>query len=267
MITKYGVWLLLFGLVSCSSPPAEPKPSTPKLIEGMWADPPETAVGQFCFFACTDSGIDRLNALLDDPANDARPYPELRAQAAKFEQDNYFRPRLTEAALETYPLDPADDPGFLHCEPWGLARQMFAPHQIEIHRVGEDRVELRYGEWEARRTVFTDGRTRPGNEPPHPLGYSVGRWEGETLVVETSGVTANITGWDFKHSDQLTTVERFTRSDDGQTLTLAATLTDPWSLREPVVVKKMWKWSPQSQITPYENCEPATAFEKGVSQQ
>jgi hypothetical protein len=40
----------------------------------MWSDPAPTALDQFCFFACTDAGLGRLNALLDDPSNDAQPY-------------------------------------------------------------------------------------------------------------------------------------------------------------------------------------------------
>lgn len=265
MILKYGCGLLLLGLVACSAPPAASKPSPPRLVEGMWSDPPPTAVGMLCFFTCTDTGIERLNALLDDPANDARPFPELRAEAEKYSRDTYFRPRLTDAALKNYPLDPADDPGLLRCEPWGLARQMFAPHQIEIRRLGEDRIDLRYGEWDARRTVHMDGRQRPEHEGPSAMGYSLGHWEGETLVVETSGVSANITPWRFEHSDQLHAVERFTRSDDGNTLLLTATLTDPWSLREPVVVKKIWTWAPDSQITPYEDCERPIGVTRGVS--
>ena len=66
----------------------------------MWSDPPATAVGTFCFFSCTDAGIERLNALLDDPANDKRPFPQLQAEAAKYQTDTYLRPRLTDAALK-----------------------------------------------------------------------------------------------------------------------------------------------------------------------
>ena len=265
MILKYGFGVLMIGLVACSSSPSEPKPSARRLVEGMWSDPPDTAVGNLCFFSCTDAAIERLNALLDDPANDARPFSELRAEADKYSRDTYLRPRLTDVALKNYPLDPADDPGLLRCEPWGLARQMFAPHQMEVRRIGEDRVELRYGEWDARRTVYMNGRTRPEREPPSAMGYSVGRWEGETLVVETSGVSANI-AMRFEHSDQLRTIERFTRSDDGKTLWLMATLIDPVSLREPLVTKKIWRWAPESQITPYEDCERPNGVTRGVSQ-
>jgi len=265
VVLKYGSGLLVLLLVACAPAPAERRAS-PAKIEGMWSDPPPTAVGTLCFFACTDVGIDRLNALLDNPANDARPFPELRAEAEKHEQETYFRPRLTPAALKTYPLDPADDPGFLRCEPWGLARQMFAPHQIEIRQSGDDRIELRYGEWDAHRTVYLDGRQRPANQAPSLLGHSTGRWDGETLVVQTSGIAANITGWDAEHSDRLRVVERFTRSPDGDTLQLTATMEDPWSLREPVVLKKIWRSAPDQRITPYENCERPTEFSRGVKQ-
>jgi hypothetical protein len=256
---------LLLIVVASSAAPAGAQP-LPSKLEGMWSNPPNTIVGRLCAFYCTDAGIDRLNALLDDPANDARPFGQLQAEAAKHERDNYIRPRLTTDALKTYPLDPADDPGLLRCEPWGLARQMTAPHQLEIRRRGNDRIELHYGEWDARRTVYMDGRARPANQAPSRLGHSVGRWDGETLVVETSGVAANQTAWRSEHSEELRVVERFTRSAKGDTLLLTATITDPRSLRDPVVIKKIWSWSPSSEIAPYVDCEPPAAVKKGTGQ-
>jgi hypothetical protein len=234
-------------------------------LMGMWSDPAVSILGRFCFAWCTDAGIERLNALMDDPANDKRPLAQLLAEAGTYQRENYFRPKLTEAALKNYPLDPADDPGLLRCEPWGLARQMFAPHQIEIRQRGTDRIELHYGEWDAHRMVFMDGR-RPANRTPTRFGHSVGRWDGDTLVVETSGVAPNLTMWSFKHSDRLRVVERFTRSADGQTLNLVATLEDPGSLREPVVIKRHWRWAPTSEIAPYKDCEPPISIKKGVDQ-
>ena len=242
--------------------------SNPNLLEGIWSDP-LSAVGELCFMACTDTGIDRLNALLDDPANDARLFPELLAEA-RTHQLEYLRSRLTPVALKTFPLDPADDPGFLRCEPWGLGRQMFAPHQLEIRQRGDDRIELRYGEWDARRTIYLDGRARSANQPPSRMGHSLGRWDGETLVVDTSGIAANIAMWPdlrttVEHSDQLRVVERFSRSEDGGTLMLTATMDDPWSMREPVTLKKFWSWAPEQQIAPYLDCEPPTEFKKRVT--
>ena len=263
MKSKSAVALFVLSIWAWNPSPA----GAQSALEGMWSNPPNTAVGSFCAFACTDAGIDRLNALLDDPANDATPYQQLSASAQRHQLDTYIRPRLTTEALKTYPLDPADDPGLLRCEPWGLLRQMFAPHQLEIRRRSNDRIELHYGEWDARRTVYMDGRPRASNQPPSRLGYSVGRWEGDTLVVETSGVTKNRTGWQFEHSGRIHIVERFSRSASDNTLRLTATIDDPWSLREPLVVKKIWAWSPKSEIAPYDACQPITAVKKREGRQ
>jgi len=226
-------------------------------LEGMWSDPPSTVVGSFCFFSCTDTGIEQLNKLLDDPANDSRPANELIGRAKVFE-GAYIKGLFTQEALKHYPLDPLKDLGYTRCEPWGLARQMFAPHQLEIRQRGKDRVELLYGEWTARRTVYMDGRKIPAGTKPSRLGYSVGRWDGDTLVVETSGVAANIFGVAADatlHSAELRTVERFARSADGKTLMLTATLEDAATFRQPLVLKKIWGWAPDQKIAAYDSCE------------
>ena len=99
-----------------------------------------------------------------------------------------------------------------------------------------------------------------------------GHWEGDTLVVETGNF--NSLGWistsqaggrikGIRHTDQLRVVERFSRSDEDDTLLLTATIEDGWSLREPVVIKKIWRWAPEQKITPYDACEPATEFSRG----
>jgi hypothetical protein len=236
----------------------------PSKLEGMWSDPPVTIMARFCAGWCTDAGIERLNALLDNPANDKRSVAELSAEAAAYQRDTYIKTRLMPAALASYPVDPADDPGLLKCEPWGLARQIFAPHQIEIRRLGPDRMELHYGEWDARRTVFMDGRKPAAGQAPSRLGHSTGRWDGDALVVETSGVAANLTIWRSRHSDRLRVVERFTRSDDGAMLLLTARLEDPATLREPLVLKRNWRWAPTSIIAPYVDCKPPIAVKRGV---
>jgi hypothetical protein len=235
-------------------------------MEGMWSDSPATAIGTYCFFSCTDIGIERLNKLLDDPGNDPRPAAELIGQAKAFE-GAYIKGLFTPEALKHYPLDLLkDDPGYTRCEPWGLARQMFAPHQFEVRQRGKDRVELRYGEWAARRTIYMDGRKIPDNIKSSPLGYSVGRWEGDTLVIETAGVAANIFGVasdSTLHSAKLRTLERYARSADGKTLLLTATLQDPDTFREALVLKKIWGWAPDQKITAYDSCERPAESKKG----
>ncbi len=263
--------LLAFSLVA----PATAQPRAPDL-SGMWSDPPATLEDTFCTFFCTQAGLDKLEALLADEANDDRSIPDLFTEAAAFQLETYVKPRLTPAAVATLGLDPADDPGFLNCEPWAFAREIFAPHQLQIEQLA-DRVEMLYGEWTIRRTVYLDGREPPAGHAATPMGYSVGRYENGALVVETTRIAANLAPWgggfpraalpfDGRHSDQLRAMERYTRSADGERLLLSVTLEDPWALREPVTLQKVWAWAPEQEIAPYDSCEPPTEFSRGVSQ-
>jgi hypothetical protein len=251
---------LLLGLIIGIAPAVQAQKARATL-EGMWSDPPSSTLGFLCASICSDTSINRMNALLDDPANDARPFQQLQAEAKKNEEQ-YVRARLTPAALEKYPVKPTEDPGFSRCEPWGVARQMFARHQLEIRQRGKDILEFRYGEWDQRRTIHMNAGNIPSNQQASRLGYSVGHWDGNALVIETSHIAANLAVWSdgnlVKHSDQLRIVERYTRSDDGKILNLTATIEDPWSLREPLAFKKMWRFSPESRIDPYKDCEIPT---------
>src|ERR1041385_4914719 len=242
-MAKFWLCLLLLSYLIGVTPVTEAQKTTSKL-EGMWSDPPSTTLGTFCFFMCSEAGIARSSDLLDDPKNDARPFRELQAEAKQAERE-YVHARFTSVALETYPIDPVKDPGFARCEPWGVARQMFAPHQFEIRQRGTDVLEFHYGEWDSHRTIYMNAGKRPLNPQPSRMGYSVGHWERDSLVVETSRIEPNISMWaglehQARHSDQLRILERYTRSGDGKVLQLTATLEDPGSLREPLVLKKMW---------------------------
>src|SRR5690348_5238352 len=110
---KWGSNALIFILITFVTTSVFAQSSASKL-EGMWSDPPATPVGSFCFFLCTDPGIERLNTLLDDPKNDARPFAELQREAKKYEVE-FIRQRLTDSALKTYPVDQAKNPSFLRC--------------------------------------------------------------------------------------------------------------------------------------------------------
>jgi hypothetical protein len=203
--------------------------------------------------------------LLDDPANDNRPFSALSDDAANYEVENYIKPRLTDFALKNYPLPPESDPGFLRCEPWGVARQIFAQHQLEIRQRGSDVIEMRYGEWDAKRVVYMNKRNAPVERQPTRMGRSIGRYEGDALVIETTDIAANITRFRASHSDQLRIVERYTRSRDGKILYLAATFEDPVAFRQPMMWKKMWSWAPRATIAPYTDCELPTGLLKKVN--
>jgi hypothetical protein len=86
------------------------------------------------------------------------------------------------------------------------------------------------GEMGDPRMVPTDGRELPGDLLPQYNGTSVGRWEGETLVIETAGFHPDA-AW-RNASERMHVTERFTRVDDG-TLEYAFTVTDAHTWAEP----------------------------------
>ena len=88
------------------------------------------------------------------------------------------------------------------------------------------------------RQIFLDGRELPKDPNPSFMGYSVGRWEGETLVVETIGFNDR-TWLDFgghPHSESLRITERIRRTDFGH-LDLQETLEDPTIYARPWTIK------------------------------
>jgi hypothetical protein len=84
------------------------------------------------------------------------------------------------------------------------------------------------------RQIFTDGRSFPKDPNPNWMGYSIGHWEGDTLVVETSGLKDGTWLDLFGHpaTDALHVTERYHRRDFGN-MDLEVTLTDPKAYTEP----------------------------------
>ena len=130
---------------------------------------------------------------------------------------------------------------------------LFSPHPIEFLRDDDD-ITLRLEEWESVRRIDMNPEADPSNRPATPLGYAVGRWEDNTLVVTTTRI-------DYPYMDEQGTpqspavevVERFTLSADARSLDWEATVTDPGTLTAPVVAfTTRWEWIPGETIKPYE---------------
>ena len=115
-----------------------------------------------------------------------------------------------------------DDPGFLHCKPPGGPRQLQTPQGIQFV---EDRERQRIfvligGGNNNFRIIYLDGRDQKGSvrgDDDNPLYYgrSVAKWEGDTLVVDTTGFNEDFwfTNGGLPHTDKLRLIERFTRTD------------------------------------------------------
>ena len=120
------------------------------------------------------------------------------------------------AAVERY--DPfLDDPTF-RCDPVAIRRAWFAPGTpLSISR-DDDRIVLRHEWMDAERIIYLDRDTHPPDGPRSSLGHSIGRFEGDTLVVETANYSEGVLRQYVEmpgeqtrgllHSDALTTIER-----------------------------------------------------------
>jgi hypothetical protein len=101
------------------------------------------------------------------------------------------------------------------------------------------------------RQVFLDGRAHPDEREPTWLGHSIGRWEGDTLVVDTVGF--NDKSWlsmirnPYPHTEMMHVVERYTRSDLGH-LELEMVVEDPGAFKKPWSVKRAANLDPTDEI-------------------
>jgi hypothetical protein len=125
-----------------------------------------------------------------------------------------------------------------HCLPMGIMQFHEHPQPRKMIQTPDVLVILYEGNAGVRQ-IFTDGRPLPKNDPqPWWYGYSVGRWEGDTLVVETVGVKDD--GWhDIDGSPQTDAVkytERFRRLNYG-TLKIDVTIEDPKAYTAPFTVR------------------------------
>ncbi len=99
------------------------------------------------------------------------------------------------------------------------------------------------------RQIFTDGRPLPEEREPAWFGYSVGKWDGDTLVVDTVGLKEE-TWLDFAghpHSDALHIIERFRRTDFGH-MEVQVTVDDPKAYIKPWTARIEWELIPDTDL-------------------
>lgn len=143
------------------------------------------------------------------------------------------------------------------CVPPSAAFYMQAPFPMEIH-AGRDLIVFKMEYFDMHRIVFLDGRDHPPPDAPHSKsGHSVGYWEGDTLVVDTTHLAeSTFMNNGFTHTDDLHMVERFRLSPDGQTL-WATQLYDDADTFEGLAARYMaWTRVPGEYVYPYE-CDPS----------
>jgi hypothetical protein len=161
---------------------------------------------------------------------------------------------------ETVPLKPEaaalmktrqskDDPE-ANCLPTGVPRD--APYPWRIVETPTHIFFLFEGNIHSFRQIFMDGRKHPEDPDPTWYGHSIGHWESDALVVDTVGFNDKF-WFDFvghPHTEQLHTVERYTRQNLG-TLVEEVTIDDPGAYTRPFTVTASHRLLPHEELMEY----------------
>lgn len=168
---------------------------------------------------------------------DGMPLASFRDVGSGFKDGLPLQPWARELVKKRMADNSKDNPD-AHCLPMGF---------MQFHTHGEPRkiiqtpgvIVIIYEPNSGLRQIFTDGRTLPGKDAePWWYGYSVGKWEGDTLVVQTMGLIddgwLDINGNPFTNAARVT--EKFRRVNFG-TLEIEVTVDDPKAYTRPWTVK------------------------------
>ena len=138
--------------------------------------------------------------------------------------------KVTQRALdEVKAFDPKEQRGRSGaCDSQSMTYVMQAPFPMEVYATPQ-LIVFRMEYYDMVRFVFLDGRKHPDADAPHTkAGHSIGHWEGNDLVVDTTHIaSATFFNNGFNHSDDIHVVERFRVSPDGQTLWITQEYEDP----------------------------------------
>ena len=143
----------------------------------------------------------------------------------------------------------------LQCVAPGMPNAILNPYPIEFIDEG-DWIRFRIEQWNATLMVDMVSDRVPEGTVPSLHGYSLGAWDGDTLVITTSHI-------DFPYVDDegtpmstdVVVTERFTVSEDGSELRHELTVTDPLSFVEPATMSGTWSWVPGIEVSHFD-CEP-----------
>jgi hypothetical protein len=212
-----------------------------------WKNMPRTADGKVDLNAPTRKAIDGKPDLsgffmpgqavryLLDLASDYKP------------EDIPLQPWAAALYKERIENNGKDHPG-VRCLPSGIPEKLNIPDGLKVVQT-PDLIVFLYESRTIYRQVFLDGRPLPKNPQPTWMGYSVGHWEGDTLVVETIGQNGK-TWLDMKGlpgTEELKVTERYSRPNIGR-INIDVTIDDPKAYTKPWTVKLSWRLVPDTDL-------------------
>jgi len=224
-------------------PPARPTPHFPDGRVNLGPPPGETGIW-------TPPGIVQLS-VFDQSVNRVSPTSHLpnniRIEDVPFQQWARALHAAREANFER------DEP-HTRCKASGGPRQFITPYGVEFVDIPETKRIYIFdvGGPHTFRTIYMDGRPHPKDLEPTYYGHSVGRWEGESLVVDTVGYNTKF--WMDRegtpHTEQLHLVERFTRTDMNS-MKYEATVDDPGAYTSTWTGGFILRWSAGTELFEY----------------
>ena len=158
-----------------------------------------------------------------------------------------FLPWAAEAAAK-FRDRPGDDPR-AQCLPSGVTR-MHALDLVKFVQTPTLLIALIEAE-PAARQIFLDGRAHPRDPQPSWLGHSIGRWEKDTLVIDTVGFNDKV--WlegNRPQTEQLHVIERYRRIDLGR-MSVEITIDDPGAYSRPWKVRRLLQLAPGEDVQEY----------------
>lgn len=166
------------------------------------------------------------------------------------------RPALTptaQADLDTF--DPLDDP-VIRCVPPGFPRTGAGVYPWEIIQT-DDVILFLYEAFGMIRRIYMDGREPPAYLPPGLMGFSVGHWEGDELVIRTTNYAPGLlTGSGVRQYGDMVVDERYRLVEDGRGLEGEVVITAPGTFEAPWSRIYTWELDPDGII--FEAiCDPA----------
>ena len=219
-------------------PDNQPKlgPATPTET-GYWAAPSQTSLMQTGTTVKTDEW--GLLANIGD-ADKIAPFQPWARDLYVYRQKNFLK----------------DDPAYLYCIPPGGPRQFQMRYGVQFAEDREHkRIFVLIGSVDRNyRIIYLDGRDQKGQtrgDADNPLYYgrAVGKWDGNTLVVDTKGFLERFwfSNGGLPHTDQLHLVERYTRTD-ANTLKYEVTIDDPGAYTKSWASSWTLKWIPNEEL-------------------
>ncbi len=161
-------------------------------------------------------------------------------------EEGIFRPQAEAVFLKRVADFRRDDP-VTNCLPGGPSEMLNTMYRIIQSPAVV--VVLYEGGMGRYRQIYTDGRKLPKDPNPTWLGYSIGHWEGDTLVVESAGF--NDRSWldraGHPHSERLRVTERFRRTDFGH-MQFQITYDDPETLTRPLSFSLAVNYAPDTDM-------------------